>query len=111
MMLKKQEFGRRLATTAFGLGVTGFPLWLLSYVWIGFRLTGRETDALWKFIAVSEIGAMIAGLLSIALGVISRRFVEPDGADFRTATRAIMLGATVWVFIVVFNLIGIFFFS
>jgi hypothetical protein len=109
-MLKTRNFGRRLSTAALGLGFIGILLWLLSYVWILFRLTGRETEAVWSFVVAVEIGAMIAGLSSILLGAISRwRYAERNSADFRNATRGIMLGATVWFCLVVFNLVGILF--
>ena len=111
-MLKTQNFGWRLSTAALSLGLIGIPLLLLSYVWILFRLTGRETKAVWTFVVAVEIGAMIAGLLSIFLGVISRwRYVERDSTDYRNTARAIKLGVVVWVCIVVFNLAGIIFFS
>jgi hypothetical protein len=110
-MLKNQRLGGQLSTIAISIGSIGIPLWMLSYVWIAFRLAGRETDAVWSFVVAVEIGAMAAGLLSMFLGVISRRCVERSGADFRRATRVILLGAAVWICLVVFNLVGIIFFS
>jgi hypothetical protein len=110
-MLKTQNLARRLSTAAVSCGFIGIPLWLLSYVWIPFRLAGRESEAMWSFAVACEIGAMLAGLLGIVLGVVSRRRFEPGGADSRNATRAIMLGAGVWICLVVFNLAGIIFFS
>jgi hypothetical protein len=109
-MLKKIA-ARRLSGVALSLGLIGLPLWLLSYIWIPFRLTGRETEAVWSFIVVSEIGAMIAGLSSIILGLIAFRYAERGGEDFRKASRAVKLGAATWVCLVVFNLVGIIFFS
>ena len=109
--LNSQNFGRRLSTAAFGFGLIGIVLWLLSYVWILFRFAGRETEAVWSFVISVEIGAMAAGLISIAAGLIARRLVAPEGAYSRNAQRGTKLGAAVWVCIVLFNLIGIFFFS
>ncbi|HEX8636884.1 MAG TPA: hypothetical protein VF692_02390 [Pyrinomonadaceae bacterium] len=96
---------------AFGFGLIGFVLWLLSYVWILFRFAGRETDAVWSFVLSVEIGAMAAGLISIASGLIAGRFIETDGTYSRRARHGAKLGAAVWVCIVLFNLMGIFFFS
>ena len=109
-MLKK-TIGQRLSNIALGLGFIGLPLWLLSYAWIPFRLAGRETETVWDFIIAIEIGAMIAGLSSIILGLIAFRYAEGGAADSRKASRAVMLGAATWVCLVVFNLIGIIFFS
>ena len=109
-MLKK-TVGQRLSNVAFVLGFIALPLWLLSYAWIPFRFTGRETETVWNFIIASEIGAMIAGLSSIILGLIAFRYAERGKADFRRASRAVMLGVATWVCLVVFNLIGIIFFS
>ncbi len=109
-MLKK-TVGQRLSNIAQGLGLIGLHLWLLSYAWIPFRFVGREAEAVWDFIIVSEIAAMIAGLSSIILGLITFRYAEGGKADSRRASRAIMMGAATWVCLVVFNLISIIFFS
>lgn len=110
-MLKNQNSGQNLATTSYGLAFIGIPLWLLSYVWIPFRFAGRETDAVWSFVVASELGAMAAGILSIASGLIAQWYVERGTQNFHRAKRAITLGAIVCLCIVLFNLIGIFFFS
>ena len=108
-MLKNQNFGR-LSTAALSFGLIGIPLWLLSYVWIPFRLTGRESESVWDFTVAVEIGAMAAGLFSIVAGVIARRYAERNSADYRRALRSIMLGAALLFCIVFFNLAGIIFF-
>jgi hypothetical protein len=108
--LNSQNFGQRLSTASIGAGLIGIVLWLLSYVWILFRFAGRETEAVWSFVIFVEIGAMAAGLVSIAAGLIARRLIEPGSVDSKRAALGAKLGAAVWICIVLFNLIGIFFF-
>jgi hypothetical protein len=111
LVSESQNLGRKLSIAAFNLVIVGFPLWLLSYVWIPFRIAGRETETVWNIVVASEIGAMAAGLISIALGLIARQYIKKDNADFRRATWSIKLSASLWICIVLFNLLGIFFFS
>jgi hypothetical protein len=113
IMLKIQhlEIGRGLSMTALGLGIVGIPLWMLSYVWILFRYAGRETEAVWDVVIAGEIGAMLAVLLGTISGVMARRYVEPDDKDFRCATSGLKLCAAVFICIVLFNVMGIIFFS
>jgi hypothetical protein len=108
-MVKLSNYVRKLTRLAFLSGFLGIILWLLSYSWILFRLIGRETDSVWSFVIAVEIGAMIAGLLSVILGVISRRS-SAGAADLRRASQALMLGGAVWFCLIFFNLVGIYFF-
>lgn len=108
--LNSQNFGRRLSTASIGVGLIGIVLWMLSYVWILFRFAGRDAEAVWSFVIFVELGAVAAGLVGIAAGLIARRLTEPGGADSKRAALGAKLGAAAWVCIVLFNLIGIFFF-
>jgi hypothetical protein len=42
--MSKKTVGHQLSNIAYGLGFIGLALWLLSYIWIPFRLAGRETE-------------------------------------------------------------------
>ena len=106
---RTKGFAPRAALAALVLGIAAIPLWMLSYVWIPFRFAGYETETVWSVVIASEIGAMITGL-AIILGVVSRRYTQ-RGGESRRATLAIKLGVGVWICLVVFNLIGIVFFT
>jgi hypothetical protein len=108
---RTKGFAPRAALAALVLGIAAIPLWMLSYVWIPFRFAGYETETVWSVVIASEIGAMITGLLAIILGVVSRRYTQRGGGESRRATLAIKLGVGVWICLVVFNLIGIVFFT
>lgn len=106
-----RHLGRSLSLAALGCGIAGIPLWLLSYVWILFRLAGRETEGVWGVVVACEVGAMCAVLCGTIAGVVARRRVEPGGEDSRRAGRGMKLSAAVFACVVLFNLIGIIFFS
>jgi hypothetical protein len=108
-MKNSRTLGQILSKTAFAFGLIGMPLWALSYVWILFRVLGRESEAVWDFVIAVEVGAMVAGLLSVLLGLLSRRYIRRVEADYLYARRAVMLGTIVWSCLVVFNLVGIVF--
>ena len=110
-MSKTKNFSQKLAAPAFNLALAGFPLWLLSYVWILFRFAGAETEVVWSIVVAGEIGAMLAGLFSVFLGLLSRRLAECGSPDFPAAANAVKLGVALWICIVFFNLVEIIFFS
>jgi len=110
-MSTSRTIGKRLALAAFIGGFIGLLLWLGSYIWIPFRFAGRETDAVWSVVIASEIGAMAAGLFSLIAGAVACRITERNSPDFYRAKYGFGLGVVIWIFLVAFNLIGIYFFS
>lgn len=106
-----QKKGEKLSTAALWLGLSGIPLWLLSYVWIPFRFARLESETVWAAVVAFELGAMAAGLLSIAAGLTALWLLERGSFSFRRAAKGTVLGIAILVCIVLFNLIGIFFFS
>lgn len=102
--------GHRLAKTALVCGVLGFPLWLLSYSWVPFALTGHEAGVLVSSIVkVSEMSGLLVGLVSVGSGFIARRRAPAGSPERRWASWGLALGAVVLVLIVGFNLLGLLF--
>jgi hypothetical protein len=81
VMINSRTTARVLSRTALAFGLTGLPLWALSYVWILFRVVGRESEAVWDFVIAVEVGAMAAGVLSVLLGLLSLRCIRRVDAD------------------------------
>lgn len=100
--------GRHLAATALGCGLAGLPLWLLSYAWLPFALMGHEGEFVWYAVVVGEVGAFVAGILGIGLGIAARRASEPGTRERRRASRALAIGALVLALVVVPNVVGAF---
>jgi hypothetical protein len=110
-MAGMRTFSPLISKWSFRSGVTGIPLWLLSYSWVLSRIAGCETEAVWVFVVVCEIASMMAGLFAIVAGLLARRYLSPDSLGFKRAGRGVLLGTGVWICIVIFNLAGIFLFS
>lgn len=100
--------GHRLARTALVCGVLGFPLWLLSYLWVPFALTGHEAGTLVSAIVkISEAGGLLVGLVSVGSGSIARSQAQAGSAERRWASLGLAMGTVVLVLIVGLNLLGL----
>lgn len=100
----------RLARTALVCGILGFPLWLLSYSWVPFALTGHTAGELVSSIVkISEVGGLLVGLLSVGSGFIARRQAPVGSRQRRWASWGFVLGVVVLVLIVGLNLLGLVF--
>ncbi len=106
-----QTIGKPLSLAALICGFISILLWLGSYIWIPFRFAESETDATWNIVIASEIAAMAAGLFSIIAGAVACRITERKSPHFYRAKWGLRLGIIVWIFLVMFNLIGIYIFS
>jgi hypothetical protein len=102
--------GHYLSSAALICGAVGIALWLLSYVWIPFSLTGHETNVVWGLVVVGEVGAMVTGLGGIVAGLIARRVSEHNSVESKRGRRGAILGAVTCGCVVVLNLIGVLFF-
>jgi hypothetical protein len=98
---------KRLADAAFVCGILSFPLWLLSYAWVPFRLAGADSEGVWAFVVGSEIGAMVFGLASIVAGIVAMRAAPKGSPAWRRARQGVILGVLAWVFLITFNVIGL----
>lgn len=87
-------------------GIIGFPLLLLSYSWIPFALTGREMGSWGYLIVIGEVGALFAGIVSVGLGIVVRRRTQSGTAEYRLASRGLVIGTLLLVFVVVPNILG-----
>ena len=102
--------GQRLAKASLVCGVLGFSLWLLSYSWVPFALTGHEAGELvGSVVMVSEVGGLLVGLLGVGSGFLARRRSRVGSLERRWASRGLAMGAVVLVLIVGFNLLGLVF--
>src|SRR5579859_4336757 len=102
--------GNRLARTALVCGVLGLLLWLLSYSWVPFALTGHEAGEFISYVvAVSEVCGLLIGLVSVGSGLIARRRAPAGSPERRWASRGLAMGALALVLIVGFNLLGLVF--
>jgi hypothetical protein len=101
--------GGRLATAAIACGVLAFPLWLLSFSWVPFALTGRVMGSAWYIVLVGEVGALLAALLAIGLGSIARRRASAGTAYHRRASQGLTIGVIALVLIVGLNIVGLVF--
>lgn len=100
----------RLAKTALVCGILGFPLWLLSYSWVPFALTGHTAGELVSSIVkISEVGGLLVGLVSVGSGFIARRRAPAGSRQRRWASLGLVLGPVVLVLIVGLNLLGLVF--
>ena len=100
----------RLAKTSLICGVLGFSLWLLSYCWVPFALTGHEAGKLVGYVVmVSEVGGLLVGLVSVGSGFLARRRAPTGSPERRWASLGFVMGAVVLVLIVGLNLLGLVF--
>src|SRR3989442_137490 len=96
--------GHRLARASLICGVLGFSLWLLSYSWVPFALTGQKAGELVDYVVtVSEVGGVLIGLLSVGSGFIARRRAPAGSPERRWASLGLTMGAVVLVLIVGLN--------
>ncbi len=105
-MTRSDNTGGRLATAALICGVLAFPLWLLSFSWVPFALTGREVGSVWYIILVAEVSALVAVLAAIVLGFIARRRAVAGTTLRKRASRGLVIGAIALVVIVGLNIGG-----
>ncbi len=108
-MDQPDDAGNGLANAAFACGVLVFPLWLLSFSWVPFALTGREVGSVWYIILAGEVCALLAAVLAIGLGVVARRRASAGSAGHRRASRGLVNGAIALVLIVGLNALGLVF--
>jgi hypothetical protein len=102
--------GHRLAKASLVCGILGFSLWLLSYSWVPFALTGHQAGELVGYVVkVSEVGGLLVGLVSVGSGFLARRRSQAGSPERRWASRGLAMGAVVLVLIVGFNLLGLVF--
>ena len=107
---RQVERFHRLARTSLICGVLGFSLWLLSYSWVPFALTGHEAGELVGYVVtVSEVGGLLVGLVSVVSGFIARRRAPAASPERRWASLGLAMGAVVLVLIVGLNLLGLVF--
>ncbi len=105
-MAGSNHVARRQAKTAFICAVLGFPLWLLSFSWVPFVLMGHSIGPLRYIILASEVGAILAGLVGAGLGILARSRLHVGTADYQRASRGLVIGAIVLVFVVGLNILG-----
>jgi uncharacterized membrane protein len=86
--------------------VLAFPLWLLSFSWVPFALTGREVGAVWYIILMGEAGALVAALAAIMLGFVARRRAHAGTTHRQRASEALVIGVIALVMIVGLNILG-----
>ncbi len=106
-MAHSNDGARRQAEIAFICGVLGFPLWLLSFSWVPFALAGYSIGPVRYIILAGEVGAILTGLVGVGLGILARRRSHVGTADHQRASRGLVLGAVVLVFVVGFNIVGL----
>ena len=97
---------RKLAGIALVCGLAGLPLWLLSYAWLPFALTGREAEFVWYAVVGGEVGAVAAGVLGVGFGITARRGSPAGTREHRQATRGLLIGALVLALVLVPNILG-----
>ncbi len=105
-MARPSDSSRRLAVGAFTCALLALPLWLLSFVWVPFAITGREVGAVRYVILAAEVGALLAALLAIGLGLAARIHVRAGSRDYKLASRALVIGALSLVVILGLNILG-----
>ncbi len=108
-MTQHNGVGASLATIALVCAVLAFPLWLLSFSWVPFAVAGRPVGSVRYVIVAVEAGALLAALLGTGLGIIARRRSRAGTSARRRATRALVIGVVVVVFLVGFNGLGLIF--
>lgn len=70
-------------------------------------MAGNDTEHVWQLIAVSELSAMLLGIVSIIAGWIAMRSAPSRSLTRTRAGRGIQLGIIAWILIVTFNVIGL----
>lgn len=108
-MDRPDDAGSGLANAAFACSVLVLPLWLFSFSWVPFALTGREVGSVWYIILAGEVSALLAAVLAIGLGVVARRHASAGSAVHRRASRGLIIGTTALVLIVGLNALGLVF--
>lgn len=106
-MARSNDDARRQAKIAFICGVLGFPLWLFSFSWVPFALAGYSIGPVRYIILAGEVGAILAGLFGVGLGILARRRLHVGTEDYQRASRGLVIGAMVLVFVVGFNIVGL----
>jgi len=104
---RSNDTGGRFATAALVCGVLAIPLWLLSFSWVPFVLTGREVGSIWYIILVGEVSAVLAALFAIGFGLIARRRAHTGTAPHARASRGLTIGAIALALIVGLNILGV----
>ncbi len=107
-MPQHDNAGASLATVALVCAVLAFSLWVLSFSWVPFAMAGRPVGSFRYVIVAAEVGALLVALLSTGLGLVARSRSGAGGAG-RQATRALVMGVAVLVFLVGFNVLGLIF--
>src|SRR5687767_12604294 len=98
--------GRNMAGAAFICGVAGLPLLLLSYAWVPFALMGREEEFVFYAVVGGEVGALVAAVLAVGLGIAARRGCPAGTPEHRRATRGLLIGALVFTLVLAPNILG-----
>ncbi len=105
-MLRTDDTAGRLATAAFACGLLAFPCWLLSFSWMPFAFTGREAGSVRYLILAGEAGALLAALLAISFGVVSRGRAPAGTAHRRRAARGLAAGVIALLLVAGLNILG-----
>lgn len=95
-------------TVALTAGLLAIPLWALSYVWLPFRHLDLEPAWVWPAVIVGEIGAVVASIVALVVGIRARRRASGAIARRRAGLGAI-LGTVVLALVVGLNVLWTFF--
>lgn len=82
-------------------------LWLLSYSWIPFAASGRDSGSLILFPLLSEAAALVVAIVGLGFGLSSRRRTRSGTPERRLGLRGLALNALVIGLVIVPNVVAL----